>query len=152
VVVVNLGCDAAGNKAGLMEIGDVRGEQGRRDGAQQTVGLECSTCPTAAWRPPVSHHGHGRADGDGVEDLWDAIAAHRRHLEADGELAERRAERLRRELDRVVTERIRARIDGLLGHDHRRQIERRVTAGELDPWSAADQLLAPLDPQDSPAP
>ena len=106
-----------------------------------------------AWRPPViATTATAGSDDNGVEDLWDAVIDHRRHLEGDGELAERRAERLHRELDRVVTERIRARIDGLLGHDHRRQIERQVTAGELDPWSAADQLLAPLGPQDSPAP
>ena len=159
VVVVNPGWGDAvqANKAGLMEIGDVFVvNKADRDGAQQTVRdlqgmLDLSD--RGAWRPPVlATTATAGPDGDGVEDLWDAVAAHRRHLEADGELAERRAERLHRELDRVVTERIRARIDGLLGHDHRRQIERQVTAGELDPWSAADQLLAPLGPQDSPAP
>ncbi|WP_421118904.1 methylmalonyl Co-A mutase-associated GTPase MeaB [Aquihabitans daechungensis] len=148
VVVVNPGWgdSVQANKAGLMEIADVFVvNKADRPGASQTVhDLESMLDLTRGsgaegWRPPVvSTVG---TTGDGAVAFWDAVGAHRAHLEATGELERRRQQRLREELALVVEERIRAEADARLGTAARQDIERDLLAGRLDPWSAADRIL-----------
>jgi LAO/AO transport system kinase len=80
--------------------------------------------------------------GEGVPDLWDAIRRHREHLIASGELEERRARRVRDELQRIVVERLHERARVAMDGDRLEAVEERVLARELDPWAAADELLA----------
>lgn len=149
VVVVNPGWGDAvqANKAGLMEIADVFVvNKADRDGAAQTVKdieamLDLTT--RGRWRPPVVRA--VGTTGEGAADLWAAVAEHRAHIEANGELAERRRSRLRDELDLVVVRRLRAKAESLLDAADRARVDQAVEAGELDPWSAADRLLGPLD-------
>lgn len=148
VVVVNPGWgdSVQANKAGLMEIADVFVvNKADRDGARQTVhdleGMLDLTRGTGAegWRPPVvSTVG---TTGEGADDLWAAVRAHRDHLVATGDLERRRQQRLREELALVVEQRIRAEAEARLGVAAREQIERDLLAGQLDPWSAADRIL-----------
>jgi LAO/AO transport system kinase len=44
--------------------------------------------------------------GAGVDELWDAVAAHREHLESTGLLERRRRERLRTEVREMVKARL----------------------------------------------
>ncbi|MCB0964565.1 MAG: methylmalonyl Co-A mutase-associated GTPase MeaB [Acidimicrobiales bacterium] len=148
VVVVNPGWgdSVQANKAGLMEVADVFAvNKADRDGAEQTAhDLEGMLDLTrghgdAGWRPPVvSTVG---TTGEGTERLWDAIGAHRAHLEATGELGRRRAARRREELELVVTQRLRAAAEARLPESERAAIDDDLAAGRLDPWSAADRLL-----------
>lgn len=153
VVVVNPGWGDAvqANKAGLMEIADVfvinkadrpGAEQTRRD-LEQMLELSGAGHGSGTWRPPVvATTAH---TGDGVADLLVEIERHRSHLEAAGELARRRDQRLRDELALVVTERLRHRASALLDPADRERLEAAVVERELDPWSAADEMLAALD-------
>jgi LAO/AO transport system kinase len=149
VVVVNPGWGDAvqANKAGLMEIADVFVvNKADRDGASQTVRdlegmLDLTT--SGRWRPPVVRA--VGTTGAGAPELWAAIAEHRAHVESTGELAERRRVRLREELDLIVARRLRAKAESLLGETDRSAVDDAVDAGQLDPWSAADRLLAPID-------
>ena len=149
VVVVNPGWGDAvqANKAGLMEIADVFVvNKADRPGAEQTVHdiesmLDLSD--RGAWRPPVVPT--VSTTGEGARELWATVARHRSHLEATGGLVTRRQTRLRDELALVVQQRLRARAERLLDAAGRHRLERAVLAGELDPWSAADEVLAPLD-------
>src|SRR3954449_11162007 len=96
VVVVNPGWgdSVQANKAGLMEIADVfainkadRGgvESTRRDLSQM---LELSgPFDGEGWEPPIVCT--VATAGDGVDELWRAVADHRAHIEATGELARR---------------------------------------------------------------
>lgn len=149
VVVVNPGWgdSVQANKAGLMEIADVFVvNKADRIGADQTVhDLESmmDLTDTGRWRPPVVRT--VGTLGTGAPELWAAIEDHRRHLEVTGDLARRRAARVRAELDLIVEQRLRARAEALLGDQQRGALQDDVAAGRLDPWSAADQLLAPLD-------
>ncbi|MBX3312896.1 MAG: methylmalonyl Co-A mutase-associated GTPase MeaB [Actinobacteria bacterium] len=149
VVVVNPGWGDAvqANKAGLMEIADVFVvNKADRDGAGQTVkDIESMLDLTSRgrWRPPVVRA--VGTTGEGAADLWDAVAEHRRHVEDTGELAERRRIRLREELDLIIDRRLRAKAESLLDASDRAEVDEAVDAGRLDPWSAADRLLAPLD-------
>jgi LAO/AO transport system kinase len=71
--------------------------------------------PKGAWRPPIVPTVATR--GEGVEQLWEAILAHRKHLEASG-TAERLSERrLRDETAEVAAELARARARRALEDD-----------------------------------
>ncbi len=151
VVVVNPGWGDAvqANKAGLMEIADVFVvNKADRDGASETAhDLEGMLDLTArgAWRPPVVRT--VGTTGEGADDLWAAVARHRAHLEAAGgaALRSRREARLHDELALIVQQRLRVRAEALLDAAGRQRLDAEVLAGRLDPWSAADQVLAPLD-------
>ena len=148
VVVVNPGWGdrVQANKAGLMEIADVFViNKADRPGADTTRRdlesmLDLSGAGEGSWRPPVIST--VSTTGEGASELWDAVVAHRAHLESTGGLAARREQRVRDELALIVEQRLRARVEELLGAAGRERLEADVVAGRLDPWSAADRVLA----------
>lgn len=148
VVVVNPGWGDAvqANKAGLMEIADVFVvNKADRAGAEQTVhDLESMLDLTAAdgWRPPVVRT--VATASSGADALWEAIARHRRHLLDTHELEARRRHRRRAELALIVEGRLRAHVEAVLDAGARADLDREVAAGHVDPWTAADIVLAPL--------
>ena len=158
VVVVNTGWGdrVQANKAGLMEIADVFViNKADRPGADLTRRdlesmLDLTGPGPSGWRPPVvSAVGLGSVFGvpepPTVVNVWDAITAHRSHLEMVGGLQQRRRTRLRDELTLIVEQRIRARADQMIGAAGRRSLEAQVEDGTLDPWSAADVVLQAVD-------
>ncbi len=146
VVVVNPGWgdNVQANKAGLMEIADVFVvNKADRPGAAETrrdLESMLDLVEGRSWRPPIV--ATVATNGQGADELWAAIGAHRAHVEASGELARRRADRARDELGRVVAERLRAQADALRSGARFGAIEDEVVAGRLDPWTAADRLLS----------
>src|SRR6267378_7311950 len=106
VVVVNPGWGDSVQtaKAGLLEIADVFVvNKADRDGAADTVRdlagmLELSSRRT--WQPPIVRT--VATTGEGVDELFEAIVAHRAHLEATGDADARRRARLREELRGLV--------------------------------------------------
>ena len=150
VVVVNPGWgdSVQANKAGLMEIADVFVvNKADRPGAEQTAHDIASMLDIrhgvghVGWRPPVvSTVG---TTGAGTAELWEAIASHRAHLEAAGQLQQRRDARLRDELALVVEQRIRAEAAARMEAAGRDEVEGELVARRLDPWAAADRILGP---------
>lgn len=148
VVVLNPGWGDAvqASKAGLMEIADVFViNKADREGVTQTrrdlkVMLKMVDRPD--WDPPIVET--VATDGTGIDELWTAIQAHRAYAETTGELAQRRAGRLRSELQVIVSERLRRRARELTGSGPGARIEADVVAGRLDPYEASDRLLAPV--------
>ena len=149
VVVVNPGWGDAvqAAKAGLMEVADVFViNKSDRAGAEQTRhDLETMLDLSGArdWRPPVI--ATVGTTGEGAAQLWDAVLAHRDAVSASGALAGRREQRLRSELQDIVARRLEVRAKGLLGADRWDDLRDQVVAGAVDPWSAADALLGPID-------
>lgn len=148
VVVVNPGWGdrVQANKAGLLEIADVFViNKADRPGAKETrrdlLSLLRMQDERDGWTPPVVST--VAETGDGVDELWETVGAHRAHLESTGGLSARRQRRLADELRAVVTERLRARADAALGAGGVAAIESEVVAGRLDPYDAADQILDP---------
>ncbi len=145
VVVVNPGWGDAvqANKAGLLEIADVfvinKADRPGADDTRNDLEAMLDLSVGRNWRPPVVPT--VATDHRGVDDLWSAIADHRRHLETTGDLEVRRDARRRDELGRIVTERLRARAEELCGGERFEHLQDRLARGELDPWSAADELL-----------
>ncbi|MCU1353472.1 MAG: putative metallochaperone MeaB, partial [Acidimicrobiales bacterium] len=149
IVVVNprWGDAVQANKAGLMEIADIFVvNKADRPGAEDTCrDLESmlDLTDTGGWRPPVV--ATVASTGTGTDELWEHVGEHRRHLEADGRLAAKRAARLRDELRLIVAQRLRDQADALLDQAARERLDVEVTARRLDPYSAADRILGHLD-------
>ena len=67
------------------------------------------------WRPPIVET--VASTGEGVDELWSAIAEHRAHLTANGDLEAVRRERLAREFHQILLARVEQRLDALLAAD-----------------------------------
>jgi LAO/AO transport system kinase len=145
VVVVNPGWGDSVQtaKAGLMEIADVFVvNKADRPGSAETqsdlVGmLELSS--RRAWRPPIVRT--VATTGEGVDELFEAIAAHRSHLEATGDADARRRARLREELRGLVGAEMLERAAKLTNGQRFETIVDDVARRVRDPYSAADELL-----------
>ena len=95
------------------------------------------------WTPPIVES--VAKDGEGVQDVLDALADHREHLEASGELQEqarmRYAEEIRTLLREDTSVLLEAEIERRGGLD---QYAEAVRNRETDPYTVSDELLAPL--------
>ncbi|MEE1826802.1 methylmalonyl Co-A mutase-associated GTPase MeaB [Streptomyces sp. BE20] len=136
-------------KAGILEIGDLFVvNKADRDGADATarelnhmLGLGGPREP-GDWRPPIVKTVAAR--GEGVDDVVEALEKHRAWLDEHGELAVRRRRRAADEIEAIALAALRARIGDLRGDRHLTTLAERVVAGELDPYGAADRLVAGL--------
>ncbi|MFI8894487.1 methylmalonyl Co-A mutase-associated GTPase MeaB [Streptomyces paradoxus] len=136
-------------KAGILEIGDVYVvNKADRDGADATarelnhmLGLGESRGP-GDWRPPIVKTVAAR--GEGVDEVVEALEKHRAWMEERGVLAERRASRASREVETIAVTALRERIGDLHGDRRLDALAERIVAGELDPYRAADELVAGL--------
>jgi LAO/AO transport system kinase len=145
VVVVNprWGDAVQAAKAGLLEIADVFVvNKADRPGADETARdldgmLELSG--DLAWRPPVLRT--VATEGTGVAELRDALLAHREFLETNGLVEPRRRERVRDELRAIVAEQLREEAAALGSGPRFEALVDRVAAREVDPFSAAAELL-----------
>jgi LAO/AO transport system kinase len=146
VVVVNPGWGdgVQANKAGLLEIADVLAvNKADRPGTADTVRdleLMLELAGARDWRPPIVET--VATEAKGVDELWDAVLSHRVFLEADARLDTRREARLREELRAIVHERLRVDVEEVCGGKRFDELVARVAAREIDPHSAADELLA----------
>jgi LAO/AO transport system kinase len=151
LVVVNPGWGDAvqASKAGLLEVADVfvvnkADREGAADTRRDLEGmLDLGDRPSDAWRPPVVEA--VATTGTGVDAVWAAVLDHKAHLEATGELARRRERRLVEELRSIVARRLEERARQLLGEEGLEQLQGDVVGRTLDPWAAADQVLAAVD-------
>jgi LAO/AO transport system kinase len=153
LVVVNPGWGDAvqASKAGLLEVADVfvvnkADREGAADTRRDLEGmLDLGDRPPDAWRPPVLEA--VATTGGGVEEVWAAVKRHKTHLEATGGLAERRERRLVEELRSIVARRLEERAHQLLGDEGLERLQGDVVGRTLDPWAAADQVVAALEPR-----
>ncbi len=132
-------------KAGLLEIAHIFVvNKADREGAMR-MKTELQTMlqlrPNPEWNVPVllteAHHDHG------VDDLVDAIEAHRAHRERQGDGQIGAAHREREFLD-VLDGELRARLERRIDAEAA-PILGRVRRGELDPYTATRELLADRD-------
>ncbi|OAR24830.1 transporter [Streptomyces sp. ERV7] len=136
-------------KAGILEIGDVYVvNKADRDGADATarelnhmLGLGEARGP-GDWRPPIVKTVAARSEG--IEELVEALEKHRAWMEERGVLAERRLSRASREVETIAVTALRERIGDLRGDRRLDALASRIVGGELDPYAAADELVAVL--------
>ncbi|MDP9334225.1 MAG: methylmalonyl Co-A mutase-associated GTPase MeaB [Actinomycetota bacterium] len=145
VVVVNPGWGDSVQtaKAGLLEIADVFVvNKADRPGVAETQSdlagmLELSSRRT--WRPPIVRT--VATTGEGVDELFEAIVAHRAHLEATGDADARRRARLREELRGLVAAEMLDRASKLCSGPRFETIVDEVAWRVRDPYAAAEELL-----------
>ncbi|WP_425829487.1 methylmalonyl Co-A mutase-associated GTPase MeaB [Streptomyces fractus] len=136
-------------KAGILEIGDVYVvNKADRDGADATarelnhmLGLGESRAP-GDWRPPIVKTVAAR--GEGVDEVVEALEKHRAWMEEHDVLSERRAARAAREVETIAVTALRERIGDLSGDRRLGTLAERIVSGDLDPYRAADELVAGL--------
>jgi len=137
-------------KAGILEVADVFVvNKADRDGADQVVrdlkymiSLGRREKDGPAWRIPIVSTVASR--GDGVDDVVEAVDHHQAWMADHGELERRRTARAAAEVEAIALSVLRNRMGDLRGGDALNQFAKRVMAGELDPYAAADALIAHL--------
>jgi len=136
-------------KAGILEIGDVYVvNKADRDGADSTVrelGHMLShgqRRQPGDWRPPIVKTVANRWEG--LDDVVAALDKHRAWLEETGHLRERRHRRAADEVETIAVTALRGRMGDLRRGRTLDELAGRVVDGELDPYAAADALLAGL--------
>jgi LAO/AO transport system kinase len=131
-------------KAGVMEIPDIivvnKADHPMTDTMIREIRGVLSLGPSTSWRVPIVKT--EAAKGEGVAELAEKITEHREHIEAEGTLEERRARNLRNEVLELAASRMRRRLEAAVADDESvRELLNRVVKRELDPASAAKELL-----------
>ncbi len=156
VSIPGMGDDIQAIKAGILEIGDVfivnkADLPGADRVAKQLTAMLHLRAPAArggdaandesavdVWSPPIVKTEAERARG--IAELVDLLEAHRRHLEASGQLARKAIRRRERVFHDLLRERAAARVlaEAPCGGA---AILDALRAGDVDPYSAVDTLL-----------
>jgi len=131
-------------KAGIMEIPDVIAVNKRDHPAAKTMVSEVRSIlaldTERDWRPPIVLT--EAVQGEGVEELWGEVEAHRAHLEETGTLAERRARNLAGEVFAVASARAKTRLQEAVAEDDElRRLLGEVQRRELDPLTAVREIM-----------
>ncbi|MEX2557853.1 MAG: methylmalonyl Co-A mutase-associated GTPase MeaB [Actinomycetota bacterium] len=136
------------NKAGLLEIADIyvvnKADREGAGGAAREIKQMLHLGAAREWEPPVLLT--QATESKGVEELWDAVEQHRAHIEASGELRRRRIARNAHEIVEIALGRIRRAIDEVGDQELLDSLAAQVTEHGLDPYTAADKLLAQVEP------
>lgn len=150
VVAPGFGDGIQAAKAGIIEIADVFVvNKADRDGATQVVrdlkymqSLGGRHSTAGAWRPPIVKTVAAR--GEGVDDVLAALEKHRAWMDEHGELERRRQARAAAEIEAIAMGTVKLRIGQVHGSTALGRAAARVVAGETDPYTAADELVASL--------
>jgi LAO/AO transport system kinase len=92
------------------------------------------------WLPPICKTVAPR--GEGVETLHAWVEAHAGHLRATGGWTRRATAHAAAELEHILADRLMARLRARLSADRFAQMVSAIAQRAIDPYSAADQLLA----------
>jgi LAO/AO transport system kinase len=133
-------------KAGILEVADIFVvNKSDKPGAQETV-RDLRTMIAMArrgegdWKPPIVTT--TATTGEGIADLTARLDAHRSWLAASGERDRRRLARARAEITALAVAVLADRAGGLPSGSALDALAARVAAGQLDPYAAADELVA----------
>ena len=144
VLTPNLGDGVQMIKAGILEIADIfvvnkADLDGHHRAVTELRGMLSLSNPAGsrkAWRPPII--ATSAAKGEGIDELWEAILAHRRHLESSGRARELANKRLRDETAEVAAEVARERVRAALAGDPE-LVDRLLAEGT--PYTTAEEIL-----------
>lgn len=149
VMVPGLGDDIQAIKAGILEIGDVFVvNKADREGAERTARelsnmLEMRMPQPGCWSPQVLKVEAQR--GIGIQELAGEILAHRDFLISNGKMELFRRERIERHFTDIVRDHI---FKGIMNHldsnEMREKIVDRIIKSEIDPYSAAEKVIAEI--------
>lgn len=146
-----MGDEVQALKAGLMEIADVLvvNKADRPGAANAARALELvidRNKPSSdgqgddgVWRPPILQT--IALDGTGVQEVLQAIVAHREHLHTSGQWASRERARVETEMLNVLRQELLGRVLARLGGDQTEAWVERIAAREVDVYTAVQAIL-----------
>jgi LAO/AO transport system kinase len=146
VVAPGMGDAIQAAKAGILEIGDLFVvNKSDKPGAQEAVRdlrtmIAMAQRDEGEWKPPIV--ATTAASGDGIAELAGKLDAHWSWLVSSGERDRRRQARAREEISVIALTALRRRMGGLPGGSPLDALAVRVASGEIDPYTAADELTA----------
>jgi len=134
-------------KAGLFEIADIfvvnKADRPGADNILSELTMMVQHYPKQSWwQVPVL--ATQAINNVGIEDLFKQIEKHRQALDGSGQLDQRRREQRKREFLETVEHRVSDELLKLVeqNEDMGKYMDR-VEAGEIDPYSAADEIMRP---------
>jgi GTPase len=140
VLTPNLGDGVQMIKAGILEIADILVVNKADIDGHARVAAELramlSLAPKQAWKPPIIATVASRQEG--IDQVWEAVLAHRRHLESSGQAQRLAEQRLKDETAEVAAELARQRVSLALAEDPK--LTRRLLE-EGTPYSTAEEIL-----------
>jgi LAO/AO transport system kinase len=145
IVAPGMGDSVQAAKAGILEIADIFVvNKGDRPGAQEAIRDLRTTVAMAsyadgAWKPPIV--ATTAATGEGIDDLVNRLNAHAAWLDESGELERRRVARARDEISALAVAELRQRLGALPGESRLEKLAAEVASGQIDPYTAADELI-----------
>jgi LAO/AO transport system kinase len=151
VMVPGLGDEVQAIKAGLLEVGDVFVlNKADREGAEQIgrelelmLHLRSQDAAAARWRPPLLRTVAARGEGGAA--VVDALEAHAAHLRESGRYARQAGLRSYHQFTQAVREAARLRLERAMDQPSTAALVADVQDLKIDPYSAADALLARPD-------
>jgi LAO/AO transport system kinase len=151
LVAPGMGDGIQAAKAGILEVGDIFVvNKADRDGAQavvrdlRTMVAMDQRAPTD-WKPPVLTA--VAIERTGIDELLAAIDRFVEHARAGGGWDRRRTARAAREVEALALGELRSRFR-VMGHAGLPALAEAVRDGRLDPYTAADRLVAQVDGSD----
>jgi LAO/AO transport system kinase len=140
VLTPNLGDGVQMIKAGILEIADIfvvnkADLEGHHRAVTEVRGM-LSLAPKGGWKPPII--ATSAAKQEGIDELWEAVLAHRRHLVSTGRARELAEKRLKDETGEVAAELARERVRHALSEDP--ALEQRLLE-EGTPYRMAEEIL-----------
>ncbi len=146
VVAPGMGDAVQAAKAGILEIADVFVvNKADKPGAQETVRdlrtmIGMARRGEGAWKPAIVST--TALKDEGIAELAGKIDAHWGWLDSSGEGDARRRARAREEISAIAVAELRRRVDALPGEWRLDSLADKVAAGEIDPFAAADEVVA----------
>ncbi|MHC1566300.1 MAG: methylmalonyl Co-A mutase-associated GTPase MeaB [Candidatus Syntropharchaeia archaeon] len=148
VLVPGMGDEIQAIKAGILEIGDIFViNKADREGVEKTVMeiemmLDLSE-KKEGWKPPVLKT--VATTNEGVPELLDAIEKHRRYLESTDAIEKKRWERGEAKVMEILKEEITNHLTEKIKEDGKfEELIKKVVSREMDPYSAAEEILEPI--------
>lgn len=145
IVMPGMGDDIQVIKAGIMEIGDIFVvNKADRDGTDRLIAeiemmlhLEKKV---KSWEKPILKT--IGTQNIGFDSLWMEIEKCFHHLEASGEMIQRRKNRTRKEIYDLLQESWREMFFDLIGEDHLEKEVEKVSRQDDDPYHATERLMS----------
>jgi LAO/AO transport system kinase len=142
VLVPGTGDEIQALKAGIMEIADIfvvnKADRDGADGLVQAIvaNQALQTFVPGEWKPPVLKT--VATTGEGVAELWASIGQFRSH---SGKVGGRRRARHEHRLHELLSRRLLQQLEKALPEGELSRTIDRITAGDIDPYSAAAELI-----------
>jgi LAO/AO transport system kinase len=142
-LVPGTGDDVQALKAGIMEIADIFVvNKADREGADRTVqsvaaNLSLQTFAAEDWKPPIVKS--AATTGQGIDQLWHEIGRYREHS-ADERVTRQRARQEYR-LRELLSHRFMQHVERTLPAGELERIVSRIAAREVDPYTAAADIM-----------